>query len=326
MKRFPVYQSGSARLSYRIGVLSLPVLVIALLAMRLGIVDPETALLALMSAGLFGIFALLLGMVALGRLWKKGGEGAARAVAGCAFGALVFLPVGLLVSGVVSSPGLGDISTDMEDPPEIRSSGDLATGPNRPAWTQPENSSLLQNVRLLAVAVGVEAQKNVMEAYPDIVSRRYRVAPGRLHTAALLVGAQNGWTLSDELPPDLADSATRIQFSTRNLLTGLPSSVTLRIRPDPLGALLDIRAVSSFPVAGLSDTADTIRRVYSELDRILLETYGEFEPVLVEEDLGEGELSGAEPDSDSGILPEFPSIPVPEFKPYLDGADEAADG
>lgn len=148
-----------------------------------------------------------------------------------------------------------------------------------------------------------------------------------LHAAAREVVERNGWTLVSEIPPDLPDAPTRLQIEVRTPFLQLAEDVVLRIRPDRVGALLDIRSASRVALPDLSGNADRIRDLFRQIDEVLLETYGDIasEPVLEAEETVGGEGDGAALSDLSTDLGEGTGrVRLPPFKPFVpDAAGDA---
>lgn len=307
MKRFPAYSSTSARLSQKIGAVAVPVSILAVLANRAALIDPPEMIYSVLAGAILGLAALALALAALYRLWVLGGFGTSRAGQGTFYGLLALTPLVLFAGHGFLSPGMADISTDWRDPPEFKVA--------RPANDEGASG-------LLTTLFALPGKDRQRELFPDIVPRRYRISPGQLHAAALEAAQRNGWDISYELPPDLLDSPTALQFADHTPFIGLPEDLVLRTRPDPVGSLLDVRSASRFPVRGLTGNAARIRSLFDNIDEVLLETYGEIEHI----DVTDVEQGGTDVVSE-GVLDSVPpaneveKIPVPPFKPYFPDED-----
>jgi hypothetical protein len=312
MKRYPVYSSTSARVSQRLGAVAVPVSILAVLAQRVGLIGPREMVFSVLAGAGLGIVAILFALLAFARLWARGGTGATKAVLGTLYGLVALVPLGLFAGHAVLSPGMEDVSTNWSDPPQFRTvSGETGDEPGEvlKALFQPAETGLQRDL------------------FPDIVPRRYRIAPGQLHAAALEVARRNGWVITYELPPDLLDAPTGLQVEARTPLLGLTEDMVVRIRPDPVGALLDVRSVSRFGLEGLTGNVDRIRALFAGIDDVLLETYGDLVRIaVVEEDLADPDQAASGPDAqgaaeaDPGTA-DAERIPIPAFKPYFEDED-----
>lgn len=315
MKRYPVYSSTSARVSQRLGAVAVPVSILAVLAQRIALIGPREMVFSVLAGAGLGIVAIALALVAFGRLWARGGTGATKAALGTLYGIVALVPLGLFVGHAALSPGMDDVSTNWADPPQFKtvSSRDgEEPGAVLKALFRPAETGLQRDL------------------FPDIVPRRYRIAPAQLHAAVLEVSRRNGWIITYELPPDLLDAPTGLQVEARTLLLGLTEDMVVRIRPDPLGALLDVRSVSRFGLEGLTGNVDRIRELFAGIDDVLLETYGNIERVAVtDEDLADPDRAGSDPAEAAPVeigagTEDTERIPIPAFKPYFEGENSLA--
>ncbi|WP_153771000.1 DUF1499 domain-containing protein [Labrenzia sp. CE80] len=300
MKRYPVFTSNIARLSRRVGSIALPVAVLGVLAHRAGVLEPAQMSFSILLSTILGIAALLLAVIGFLQLWNRGGTGAGHAVLGSIYGIAALLPAAALAMGPFLQDSALDVSTDPDDPP---------------AFLQGVETPGAQN-QLLRV---LKVQSDVPDP-ADIVSRRYRMQPAELHFAALKAARRNGWRIVAETPPDLLDDPTGFQAEVKTLVLGLSEDVVVRIRPDRLGALFDMRSASRSVLQDIGGNSNRIRNFYGAVDDVLLETYGEIESievlddgVVLEDNLLEGVSDARADDAEKA--------PVPEFKPYVEGAE-----
>lgn len=252
-KYLPPRRSRSARVSYRAGLFAVPVLVIATLFFRGGLISAREFFPAMGLGFLLGAVAVIAGLGALVSLWEQGGIGWSKAVRGTLYGAIALVPAAIAIGGVVVYPRLNDISTDIADPPPIaRYSGDDRPPPDRSLQRQ---------------------------AYPDLLSRRFRVTAAELHAAARRVIERRSWKIMGELSPTLPDDPSLIQAEVTSMVFGFTDDFVIRIRPDPFGARLDLRSASRIGEHDLGANAARIRLFQQDLDAVLLEAYGALEPV-----------------------------------------------
>ena len=224
MKRYPVYSSSSARLSQRLGAVAVPVSILAVLAQRLALIGPREMVFSVLAGAGLGLVAIVLALIAFGRLWARGGTGATRAVLGMLYGLAALVPLGLFAGQAVLSPGMEDVSTNWTDPPRLQAvSGDKGEDPGGV---------------LTALFRPVETGRQG-DLFPDIVPRRYRIAPGQLHAAALEVSRRNGWVITYELPPDMTPDGYRLLLLRQSGTGDLP--VSLRAGAETLEATVNAR-------------------------------------------------------------------------------------
>ncbi|WP_422375231.1 DUF1499 domain-containing protein [Roseibium sp.] len=315
MKRYATHRTATAPASRTLASCALALAVVTFLAKRFGLIDADVFVLSFMVAAAVALIAILLAVFALHRVWALGGPGVPAALTGVVLGLLAIGPPALTVAILVLRPGGHDVSTDRLNPPELTSAGLSGEQPFL-SWF---DATLERDVwpalaQLKTDPLDVQAGTGPAMLYPDIVSRRYRISTAQLHAAGRKALEGLGWNLVDELPPDLLDVATRLQAVGRSQLLGLDHDVALRIRPDPVGALLDVRARSRTPLKDLTGNDDHIRGVFAEIDRVLLETYGDLSRLAVDE----AEVEGLEPEP---VEEPRDTIPLPGFKPYFEEED-----
>ncbi|MCA1244378.1 DUF1499 domain-containing protein [Stappia stellulata] len=293
-KKIPVRRSRLAAASLWSGRIAVPVLVIGALLHRLELVSTPQFLVVLTLGFLLGALAAAAAVLALVSLWTRGGTGWARALRGLLYGLIALLPVFAGLYGFWRYPLLADVSTDIEAPPVLPPAGPGI----------PERS--------------FDTGELQQAAYPDIVSRRFRVAPADLHAAARRVAEQSGWIITAELPPGMPDEPTRFQAEAVSLLFAFRDDVSVRILPDPVGSRLDIRSASRFAEHDLGANARRIRGFLEDLDAVLLAAFGAVEAIDDDEDVPE--LPPLDPNApreeDDG------PPPLPSTKPE-DGGDPA---
>jgi uncharacterized protein (DUF1499 family) len=314
MKRYAAYRTGSAPASRTTGALALALAIVALLAMRFGLIGSDIFVLSLIAAAVIALLSLLLCLYGLNRIWTHGGSGVPAALTGAFLALLALVPSGLMAGLLVMNAGPGDLSTDRLDPPELEREVVAGEAPFL-AWLNTVVSEHLKPA-VTAFAVSGEIAGTSGRTDPDIVPRRYRISTAQLHAAGAKALEALDWQVVDELPPDLLDAQTHLQAESTSRVLGLKYDMVLRVRPDPVGALLDVRSRSRLPLPDLNDDADRIRLVLAEIDRVLLETYGDLARLSVEEtELEEGE--------EAAEIEEGPrvTIPLPGFKPYVEDED-----
>lgn len=319
MKRYAVYKTASAPASRTTGSIAFAIAAIAFLAKRFGLIDADVFVLSLAVAGAVALVALAMAIFAFHRIWSYGGPGVPSALGGAVIGLFALAAPVLVIGMLVANPGLPDISTDRADPPEVKGQ----TVAEEQPFLDWSHTRLEQEVWPLISQLSQSAALSVLRSETgsaDIVPRRYRIAPGQLHVATAKALEDLNWPVVDELPPDLLDAATRLQAEGTTQILGLKFDVALRIRPDPVGALLDVRSRSRTPLRDLSGNAENIRSVFDEIDRVLLETYGDLARLSVEESETAEDLQ-IEPLEEQRDV-----VPLPGFKPYFEDEEQLAPG
>ncbi|MBB4303882.1 uncharacterized protein (DUF1499 family) [Rhodobium orientis] len=255
--RLRIRRSRLARLSRWLGILAVPILVITGLAHRAGVMDPIAALMGIGVGSIFGFFAVLFAVTALGVIWYRGHLGTGDAFRGLIGGALALIPMGFVVWGILQFPQINDITTDIDNPPRFTGTVRSGWGVNGPA--PPER----------------DVRERQRAAYPDIVPRRFPLEPSQMFEAAKRAVAGLGWQMVSEMPPVEPFNEGHLQAIDRTLLFALPDDVAIRILPDDYGARLDVRSASRYGRHDIGTNARRIREFFAALDDAVLEVAAE---------------------------------------------------
>lgn len=248
--RLPLRDSRTAQRSRRIGAVAIPFLILSVAGHYFELFDTEVLLVLLVLGFFMGATAIVLAVIALVDLWKDGGKGFFNSLLGTFYGSIVLLPLFVATVGLYLFPPLNDISTDLSEPPA------LVAG-ERIGDTIESNMQIMQKA-----------------SYPDIVPRRFRLPPPELHNAASSVASSMGWEVIYELPAGFPDEPTYLLMEARMPYFSLRDDVAIRIQPDRVGTLLDIRSASRFGSHDFGTNARRIRTFLSNLDKVLLQSYG----------------------------------------------------
>lgn len=316
MKRYAVYRTAAAPASRTIGSIALALALVAFLAKRLNLINADVFVLSLIAAGMVALTAIVLALLAFQRIWSNGGPGVPSALFGICFGLLALAPPGLVIGMLVLQSGPDDLSTDRTDPPEMT---ERLVAANQPflSWLNVTLGDYVWPAMAQVVDGKASDEATTPTKETDIVSRRYRISPAHLHVASGKALETLDWAIVEELPPDLLDAPTWMQAEGSTRILGLKHDIAVRIRPDTVGALLDVRSRSQTPLRDLTDNANRIRQLFAEIDRVLLETYGDLARLSIEEDgLEEEDL---QPEL---VEDERDTIPLPGFKPYFETEED----
>ena len=317
MKRYPTLNSRWAGPARAIGTLAVLVSLMAIGARRIGVIEASVLFQSLIAAAILGLAALIMSILAIVHIWNRGGTGLASAFAGSLLSLLSAAPIAVLLVAAILWPKPIDVSTNSLDPPRIdRPEGFDAAVPTAIEVSLAPLRSVLTWIDTTAGTSFTVRLDSSEPEFPDIVSRRYRIRPGRLHLSVKTALTEQGLRIVDELPPDLLDAPTRLQAVGRTPLLGLTDDVAVRIRPDRVGALLDIRSASRSALPDLTGNVERVRNLFAGIDSVLLETYGDLQLLAVSEDELEADGETFELEDREDI------IPIPGFKPYFEGAEQ----
>jgi hypothetical protein len=254
--------------SRRLGTFAVPVVVLGTIAHRLGAADGFAGPAVLAVGAAFAALGLILGVIALLRIWYEGLDGARAALVGSAVALLVLVPFAVLLGSALTLPPLTQVSTDVVDPPAFRS---LAS--ERPRGANPIDRLDPEQARLQA------------EYYPTVVSLRVEMSAPEAYALALELVEARGWRIVDRLPaqaaeaarparpativrgqrqpaqpavPARAESPGRIEAVARTRVFGFRDDVVIRIVGSNTESRIDMRSASRI---GWHDLGTNARRV-----------------------------------------------------------------
>lgn len=241
--------SRAAVWSRNIAWFSLFVTAVAILFMRLQLVELLPGFVSL-GAGLgLALLALLLAGVAFVRIWMEGRRGLGAAVKGLILALLILAWPGFHGLRALTLPTLNDISTDIDDPPVFsRSRAALeARGGRIPPELPPE------------------ARRPQREAYPQIAPLTLDVTPEEAFELVRKAATNRGWQIIEAVKPGGRVGLGRLDAIDRTFLLKLPDDVTVRIRPRADGSRVDVRSASRI---GQHDLGQNARRIRAYLDEV----------------------------------------------------------
>lgn len=239
-----------ARWTGRIALFSLVLAVFAVIGHRFfGLATP--ILLALIKLAFAGaILAMVLAVLAAGRIWRHGGPGAARVVLALTIGlGMIAWPLSFYPT-IQRLPMLNDVTTDAAAPPPFVT---------------------LANVRNKAGANGVPYNARDFaaiqrEAYPDIepmlVNRSVE------ETFDLVVDAvrrQRMRILRESPPVEENARVGSLEAVDRTMIMGFPDDVAIRVSGDDANARVDIRSASRYGRHDLGRNVERVRDVMREI-------------------------------------------------------------
>lgn len=202
------------------------------------VVAPMAGFLIFAVGGLLGVLAFFGGLIALFR----GGRAAA------ATGILLGVASAVLVLGPAvaarDAPPINDITTDLADPPEFRHAGELP-------GLEGEDLGYPDAFRPV-----------VDEGYPDLDSRVLRTSPTKVFTVALEIARSTPrWEVTTVDADD-----RRFEGVAVTRLFRFRDDFVVRVRPEPGGAVVDMRSRSRDGRGDLGANAARIRGFLDELE------------------------------------------------------------
>jgi uncharacterized protein (DUF1499 family) len=245
-------RSRVAGWSSRLAAVSIPVLLIAAIGHRARLLESIPAY-GVMALGFFiAALAVIAALAAFAAIWRDGRKGAGAALRGLIVGLLVLTLPAIGAWKIVTFPRLTDISTDLDDPPRF----------DRVRFDRGPTDARI-------VDPGADEIALQQEAYADIVPRHFPVSPGRVWEEAKAIVDRRRWTVLDAREPSETDESGIIEAVAVTLMFGFRQDVSIRVRPDGDGALVDMRSASRTAAHDLGANADRIRRFFANLDDAL---------------------------------------------------------
>lgn len=255
--RPPERRSLIAGWSRALGAFALPVIVIATLGHRFGLMATDHALAAIACAFLFAAVAVLLAALALIRIWQDGASGARFAAHGLIWGVIALSPLAYLAIEWASFPRLVDVSTDPVDPPLYRAAAFARVG--RVNSPTPPDADERARIRALV---------------HDVTTRRFSVGTDLLYGVARRVIEAHDWKVTEESRPSGDGDRGRIEAVARTAVFGFTDDVVVRILAEPNGARIDLRSSTRLGPHDFGRNARRIRAFLDDLDKAVVETYG----------------------------------------------------
>ena len=281
--RPPRRRARAATPALRFAALPIPLLILAGLLHRAGLISLAPLFVVIAIAWLLAALALIAASLAFRSIWRDGDSGAAAAT-GAMLVALVVIAVPTwIVTELVRLPRIADVSTDLVDPPLFTAAPDSVA--MRPLPNEAEQA----------------AQR---AAYPEIVPRHYPQSPARVYQSVAALVMARGWQATDERPPDSDNEVGWIEARAATPLLALPADVVIRIIADDTGTLVDMRSASRIGAHDLGDDARRIADFFSDLD-------GALQGVI---EGGDDARPETVPEATSASLPPLPP-PAPALRP-----------
>jgi len=252
MIRPRLYEEPISRLaiwSRRLAVFSIPVVLLAIMIVRSGLLEIVPAL-ATFGGALFLAFAgIILALGAFVVIWKDGLKGLGHSVVGLLIGIAILAYPAYFGVRAYRLPMLTDITTDPIDPPRFETIARL-----RPRDANP------------IAYPGLRAAELQRGAYPDIEPLLLAATPLEAYDAALDVVTKRKWRVVDVHAPLPGRRDGVIEAVARTPVMGFRDDVVVRIRPDEEGARIDVRSASRFGRTDFGTNAARVRRLIDDID------------------------------------------------------------
>ena len=252
MARRRIAEEPASRLAIwarRLAVFSLPVVMLAIIIARAGLLEIEPVLATFAAALAMAVIAILMALVALGSVWRHGIEGLGAATTAILIGIALLAYPAYLGSKAFRLPAIADITTDPIDPPRFETVGRLRSREANPI-----------------VYAGLYAAELQKAAYPDIVPLETTTSAQTAYDAARAVITKRRWQVINERPPQPGRRDGYIEAVARTPIMGFRDDVAVRIRAVGQGARVDVRSASRYGRHDFGTNAARVRGLMNDIE------------------------------------------------------------
>ncbi len=248
--------SALSRWTSRLAFFCLLVVIAAFFLHRVfGMPTPVAA--NLLAAALAGaVLVVILGGIAGVRLWRYGGDGAARVFSGVAVAMLLLSGPLVVMAMARSHPMIYDVSTDTTSPPPF----DVLAMQR----TSAENSARYP---------GSAFAEQQLKAYPDLKPMLLNRSVSEAFELVVDAFKRQSLTIVREQEPNGETNAPGfIEAVDRSLIMGLYGDVAARVTGNEDAARVDLRSASRFGSSDLGHNAERLRLIMKEIVARMEET------------------------------------------------------
>ena len=238
-----------ARWSSRIALFSASLLAVGILLHRFTSFPTPVAInlfqVSLVGSGL----AVLVGLVALAQIWRRGHGGAVTAAVGILLPFLVWAWPLTYLPAFFRLPPINDVSTDVANPPRF-----VTLAKQRPRDANP------------AAYPGERFAKEQQKAYPDL--RTFTVDRSVEETFELVeeVVRKLKWKVAAADPPTgRAAKGGTLEATDQTLVAGFTDDIVVRVDGDLRQSRIDVRSASRYGIGDLGQNAIRVRRFLTEM-------------------------------------------------------------
>jgi uncharacterized protein (DUF1499 family) len=234
--------------SRRVAMFAIPVALLAIIIERAGLFELVPVLVTFAAALALALLAIVLALIALGRIWVDGRKGALNAVIAIFVSLLLLAYPGYLGFRAYQLPQIYDVTTDPYDPPRFEAVARLRTREANPV-----------------AYAGLATYEQQRAAYPDVEPLIVAATPQAAYDAAHAVVTKRKWRIVDERAPQASRRDGRIEAIAQSPIMGFRDDVVIRIRPAGTGSRIDVRSASRY---GWHDFGTNAARVASLIEDI----------------------------------------------------------
>ncbi|SEP82848.1 Protein of unknown function [Devosia sp. YR412] len=171
--RILIRTSRTAIWARRLGSIAVPLVILAVVLHRFRLITSDLFVVAALVAGVVAALAVIVSVLALGRLWQSGDQGWGRALAGLLFGLVSLAPYGWYGSLLLRYPAVTDIATMDRD--------------LLPLVFEPGTAAMPAPKMLSATEMAAE--------FPNVETRTYPLGLVPTFGVVQQLVAQNGWDI-----------------------------------------------------------------------------------------------------------------------------------
>jgi uncharacterized protein (DUF1499 family) len=243
--------SKLAMWSRRLALFAIAVVLLVIVIVNLGFLDPLPAIATLAGSLFFALVAMVLAFGAFVAIWRQGLRGLGLAVTALGIGLVMLAYPAYLGVLFYRLPAVNDITTDAVDPPRFEAIARL-----RPRGANPVGYP------------GAAALQLQRAAYPDIEPLLVSVPPLEAYDAALAVITKRKWRIVDARQPQPGRREGRIEAVARTPLMGFRDDIVVRVRSAEDGARIDMRSASRYGVHDFGANASRLRSLSNDIDDV----------------------------------------------------------
>jgi uncharacterized protein (DUF1499 family) len=238
----------------RLAAFSLPVVALAIVIERAGVLEIVPGLATFAAALVMAFLAILLALASLIGIWRHGIEGLGAALTALAIGIGLLAYPSVLAVRAYRLPMIADITTDPIDPPRFETIGRLRTRQANPV-----------------AYAGLYAAEQQKAAYPDIAPLDTDANAQSAYDAAMAVITKRRWQVINTrkpMPPERGQPARDgfIEAVARTPIMGFRDDIAVRVRPVGQGARVDVRSASRYGRHDFGTNATRVRALISDID------------------------------------------------------------
>ncbi|HLL28024.1 MAG TPA: DUF1499 domain-containing protein [Xanthobacteraceae bacterium] len=235
--------SRLATWSQRIAIFALPVVALAILLHRVGLVEYAVAYTTLVAGFAVALVGLIVAIAAFVVIWNEGLRGLGRATTATVICLLLVGWPAVEFARSATLPAITDITTDFSDPPRF-----VAVASARPHGANP------------IAYPGGDAERLQRAAYPGVKSFEIEANPDEVFNMLMSIVERRGWRVLDNVSPRGGERDGRIEAVARTLVMGFREDISIRVRTVDKGVRIDMRSASRY---GQHDFGSNARRIES---------------------------------------------------------------